>query len=265
MRLAFIASGLVSVFCSYLGIFVILRRIIFVSIALASFSSLGVAMAIFLDKDPFLFSFIFALAGVGLFSFQLTEKRLPRESLIGLSYAATSALAILFLAKSAHGEADMLNLLFGNILGITDRDILQLLAVYIPAGIIHILFFKEFLFSAYDPEMASTLGIKVGAWNFLFYLTLGAVVAVSIHITGVMLVFTFLVVPAMFALKLFDSIKFSIGISLTVALLSAWTGIFLSFVWDMPTASLIIVFCCGLFLMANLLRKIMVQGKSKKV
>ena len=265
MRTALAAGSLVALVCSYLGTYVVLRRIIFVSIALAAISSLGVAVAVFSGQNPMLFSFIFALIGVCIFSPHSVEKKLPRESIIGLSYVFASALAILFLSKSARGEGDMLNLIFGNILSISSKDIVHLLTVLIPVGIIHLAFYKEFIFSAYDPEMAEALGMKVGFWNFLFYLTLGAVVAVSIHITGVMLVFTFLVVPAMFALKLVDSIKLSIGVSLAVALLSTWIGLFLSFVWDMPTASLIIAFCCGFFLLAILFQKIMVHVRSVKV
>ncbi|MBI2251880.1 MAG: metal ABC transporter permease [Armatimonadetes bacterium] len=255
MKTALTAGSLVALFCSYLGVFVVLRRIIFVSIALASFSSLGVAVAVFFGKNPLFFSFIFAFIGVYIFSRQNIEKRLPRESVIGLSYALASALAILFLAKSAHGEADMLNLIFGNILSISNKNIFELIAVLIPVGIIHVMFYKEFLFSAYDSEMAEALGMKVSFWNFLFYLTLGAVVAVSIHITGVLLVFTFLLVPAMFALNIANSIKLSIGISFIVAEAVTWLGLIFSFVWDLPSSSLIIAFCGGTFLFSILYRK----------
>ena len=82
MQLALISSMITGLVCSYLGVFVILRKVVFVGIALAQISALGVAVAVFFDKDPALFAFIFTVAGGLLLSTKYGEKKLPKEALI---------------------------------------------------------------------------------------------------------------------------------------------------------------------------------------
>src|ERR687886_785351 len=106
-----------------------------------------------------------------------------------------AALGILLIAKAASGEAHDI-FLQGNILGITHADTLVLLGVSIPVLLVHAAFYKEFLFVSFDRETARTLGYNITLWNLLLYLTLGLVIAFAMQFAGVMLVFNFLVLPA---------------------------------------------------------------------
>lgn len=240
MRFALISSALIGIVCSYLGVFVVLRRIVFVGIALAQISALGVATAEFFDKDPMMFALLFTIIGVTIFAPRYGGKRLPTEAIIGIGFAAAWAFSILILAKAAHGEAHKLHLIRGNILGATGNDIMSLLYVFLPVAAVHGLFYKQFLFVSFDSEMASTLGIKSGFWNFLFYLTLGLVVAVSIKVAGVLLTFAFLLLPAVTALSIANSMRSNLVISGIAAIIASLAGCMISVQMDLPTGPTIV-------------------------
>lgn len=240
MKSALISSILIGLMCSYLGIFVVLRRIIFVGIALAQMSALGVAAAVYFDKDPTIFALLFTIIGVILFAPSYGGKKLPVEAFIGIGFAASWAVAILILSKAANGEADMLNLVRGNILGTTSADITLLITVFLAAAAIFTLFYKNFLFISFDSEMAKTLGVKSGFWNFLFYLILGIVVAVSIRVAGVLLTFSFLLIPAVTALNLEKGMKTSFICSLLFSIAASAAGLISSFYYDLPTGPAIV-------------------------
>jgi ABC-type Mn2+/Zn2+ transport system permease subunit len=257
MQAALAASCLIGLMCSFLGVYVVLRRIVFAGIALAQMSALGVAVAIYWDKNPALFAFLFTLVGIIVLSPGYGKRIIPPEAVIGIAFVASWAFAILILSKAAHGEADMVNLLQGNILGATREDIIQLLIVFVPVAAIHVLFYRQFLFTSFDPEMAQTLGMKSPLWSFLFFVTLGLVVAVSMKVSGVLLTFSFLVVPSVAALLAGSSMRANFIFSIATALASAVLGIMLSYRLDLPTGPsivgvnfilfLVIAACKGLY------------------
>jgi ABC-type Mn2+/Zn2+ transport system permease subunit len=240
MQAALAASCLIGLICSFLGVYVVLRRIVFVGIALAQMSALGVAVATFWDKNPALFAFLFTLLGIIILSPGYGKRRIPPEAVIGITFAASWAFSILVLSKAAHGDADMVNLLQGNILGATKDDILQLLAVFIPVAVIHALFYRQFIFTSFDPEMAQTLGIRSPLWSYLFFVTLGLVVAVSMKVSGVLLTFSFLVMPSVTAVMTGNSMRANFIISAVTALMASVLGIVFSYTLDLPTGPAIV-------------------------
>src|ERR687885_177982 len=203
-RDALYGALVIGVACSALGVYVVLRRIVFVGAALAQMSSAGIALALWLagmgvalfglTSHPVALSLVVTLAGA-LFFAGGGRPRIPPDASIGVAYAVAAAAGILLIAKAASGEAHDI-FLQGNILGITHADTLVLLGVSVPVLLLHAAFYKEFLFVSFDRETARTLGYNVAFWNVLLYLTLGLVIASAMQFAGVMLVFNFLVLPA---------------------------------------------------------------------
>src|SRR5215208_7163542 len=194
----------IAVACSAVGVYVVLRRIVFVGAALAQLSSAGIALALWLSglgiataltSRPVALSLAVTLAGALFFGVGGARARVPGDATIGVTYAVAAALGILLIAKARSGEAHDI-FLQGNILGITRTDTLVLLAVAMPVLLVHLAFYKEFLFVSFDRETARTLGYSVRAWNLFLYLTIGLVIAFSMQFAGVLLVFNFLVIPA---------------------------------------------------------------------
>jgi zinc transport system permease protein len=219
---ALFGALVIAVACSVLGVYVVLRRIVFVGAAMAQLSSAGIALALF-------------LAGHGV-------------------YAIAAAAGILLIAKAATGEAHDI-FLQGNILGITRTDIWKLLAIAIPVLVVHVAFYKEFLFVSFDREMARTLGYRVRAWNLLLYFTLGLVIAFAMQFAGVILVFNFLVLPAVTGLLLARSMAAIFSIAIGAGVLAAVLGFVLSVPFDLPSGPAIIAASGVLVALAALFRR----------
>jgi ABC-type Mn2+/Zn2+ transport system permease subunit len=115
-----------------------------------------------------------------------------------------------------------------------------LLAVAVPVLLVHVIFYKEFLFVSFDRETARTLGYNVRFWNLLLYLTLGVVIAYAMQFAGVMLVFNFLVLPAVTGLLLARSMRGIFTVAVGSGLLAALLGFSLSVPFDLPSGPAII-------------------------
>ena len=250
--------------CSVLGVYVVLRRIVFVGAALAQLSSAGIALAFWLaglgiattlTSHPIALSLVATLAGVIFFAQGGSRSRLPHDATIGVTYAVAAAAGILLVAKARVGEAHDI-FLQGNILGITQRDTLALLAVAIPVLVVHLAFYKEFLFVSFDRETARTLGYRVQAWNLFLYLTLGLVIAFSMQFAGVLLVFNFLVLPAVTGLLASRSMSGAFIIAVLAALIAAFVGFCISVPFDLPSGPAIIATSGVLAALAWVVRRV---------
>ena len=235
--------------CSVLGVYVVLRRIVFVGAALAQLSSAGIALGLFLyglgiggelTHHPVAMALIVTIAGAMFFGIGGGGRAgVPPDATIGVTYAVAAAVGILLIAKAKTGEAHDI-FLQGNILGITRLDTMILLAVAVPVLLVHAVFYKEFLFVSFDRETARTLGYNVRFWNLLLYFTLGVVIAYAMQFAGVMLVFNFLVLPAVTGVLLARSMGGIFAVAAGSALLAALVGFSLSVPFDLPSGPTII-------------------------
>ncbi len=254
MRYALVGSLLTGALCSFLSVYIVLRRIVFVGVALAQLSSAGVALAFLFGATPFLLAslplaFVFAgVAALGGLQVGAMRAKLPQESIVGAAYAIAMASGILLLSKGP-GEAHVLELLTGNVLAISRGDLLFALSVFIPVALILGLFHKEFVFTSFDREMAAALGIRVGIWDALFFLSLGAVIAAAIRLVGVLLEFTYLVVPGMSALLLSRRLRAAFPLAVLFGIIPSILGLYLSYVFDLPTGPTITACAVGLLLL----------------
>ncbi len=249
--------------CSVLGVYVVLRRIVFVGAAMAQLSSAGIALALFvaghgwatIGAHPLAFALLFALAGAVFFGVGGGQRSaVPPDAVIGVTYAAAAAAGILLVSKAAVGEAHDI-FLQGNILGITRADTYVLLGIALPVLLIHFAFYKEFLFVSFDREMARTLGYRVQLWNLLLYFTLGLVIAFAMQFAGVMLVFNFLVLPAVTGMLLARSMAGVFSIAIGSSLIAAVVGFTLSVPFDLPSGPAIIAASAVLVALASLVRR----------
>jgi zinc transport system permease protein len=258
---------IVAAICSYLGVFIVLRRAVFVGAALAQVSSLGVALALFaggaleswkgvhLHLPPQPVALALTVAAAVLMAVQHKEVRLPRETTIGVAYAAASGIAILVVAMSTHAESEVLNLMFGNVLAIGSGEVLLLAVLAICVGLIHWAFYKEFLFVSFDPDMAMALGISGRLWNVVLFLTVGVTISLAIRAAGALVVFDFLVLPAATALLLRGSLRSAFTVAIATGVLSAFTGIALSYVADLPSGPTIVAVSATLLVLMALVSR----------
>jgi len=262
-REALYGALVIAVACSVLGVYVVLRRIVFVGAAVAQISSAGIALALWLAGTglalgpllrPTVMSLVLTLAAVVIFAGG-ARGRIPPDATIGVTYAVAAAVGILLIAKAASGEAHDI-FLQGNILGITRGDTLVLIGVAVPVLVLHVLFYKELLFVSFDRETARTLGYDVRRWDLLLYLTLGVVIASAMQFAGVMLVFNFLVLPAVTGLLLSQHMRGMFFWSVASAVTAAVVGFSLSVPFDLPSGPAISAVSGVLVLLAWLGRRL---------
>lgn len=263
-REALYGALVIAVACSVIGVYVVLRRIVFVGAALAQISSAGLALALWmggmgiggeLTHRPVAVALIFSLGGALFFSLGQTPRSgIPPDATIGVTYAVAAAVGVLLIAKAATGEAHDI-FLQGNILGITRKDTWVLLAVAAPVLLLHVIFYKEFLFVSFDRETARTLGYNVALWNLLLYFTLGLVIAFAMQFAGVMLVFNFLVLPAVTGLLLARSMSGIFTVAIVSSLAAGVIGFALSVPFDLPSGPAIIAVSGVLALLAWVARR----------
>jgi zinc transport system permease protein len=240
-----LAGLVVALICAYLGVYVVLKRIVFVGAALAEVSTVGVALSFLpivahlsflrnMDHEttrPLFLALLLVLAGVVYFSQHASGGDVPREAVIGVAYGAATAFAIIFLSVSPSAEKEALDLIQGNVLTISPAAIRQLLWFAVPIAVVHLLLFKEFMLVSFDAEYARTLGYRARAIELLFYLTLGLMIAVAIKVVGTLLVFGYLVLPAVAALKLTRRLHLAFVIAVVIAAAATLTGIYVS-AWE---------------------------------
>jgi ABC-type Mn2+/Zn2+ transport system permease subunit len=248
IRHALFAGVLVALMCSYLGIYVVLKRIVFVGVALAELSSAGIAVGLWLGFSPIIGAMLLVLLGVTMFAVRWSPRRVPSESVIGIVYSVAGALAILCIAKSAMGETHMLKLLQGDVLTVAPQETLEMLGIFAVVALIHALFGKEFLLVSFDRDAASTMGYSATRWDFLLYLTIGIVISFSIRATGVLMATTMLIIPAVSALLLAQRMRQVWLLALLFGVVPVFFGLHLSFLMDLP-ASAVIVALSFLFLL----------------
>jgi zinc transport system permease protein len=264
VSIAVIAAGL----CSFVGVYIVLRRVVFVSAAMSQMSGMGVALAFFLCSvmqvdphhaplwlHPLWYATAFAAVGAALFSLDLGHRRLAGETLVGLGYLIAAACVILVLnsprvTQEAHEVND---LLYGNAVVATSGQLKIMAVTAVVVGAVHLLFGKEFVFTSFDPEMARTLGLRTRGWSLLLFLTFAVVISVSTRAIGALPVFAFMVIPPAVGLLLGGRMWSVFAIAVGVGVVSAFIGYWASFRWSLPTgASMVVV--AALFLVPGLLR-----------
>ena len=257
------ASVILGGICAYLGVFLILKRIVFVGAALSQMAAVGVVIGHMIGHKIGLnfeaLAFLFSILGVLFFWLPVSGGSITRESLIGFSYIFASALAILIIAKDPLAEVENLDLFSGNILFVSDFDLLLISGISGIIFIVHMIFRKEFIFVSFDLTTAQTLKIPARFYDFLIYFTLGIAISVGIRSAGMLFIFSSLVIPAMTGLSLFQRLKWIFLASVLSIWLSSIIGIVVSYWFDFPTGpsisvtnALILLIC--LFVKRFLLR-----------
>jgi zinc transport system permease protein len=235
--------------CSVLGVYVVLRRIVFVGAALAQLSSAGVGLAVFVAStglglgwltDELTISLAVTMAGVAFFGYQAGRQRIPADAGLGVAFVVAGGASVLLVARSA--TADIYDLFFGgDILLISIEEIRLLILVVVGVLVVHTLFFKQFLFVSYDPEMAATLGYRVVGWDLLLYMTFGIVITLAMQSVGVLLVFSYLVLPGVSGLLLGRRLRSVFAWSVATSALGTMLGFVASVAFDLPSGASIIV------------------------
>ena len=251
---AFTAALITGVLLSYLGVHVVGRGIVFVDLALGQISSLGVAFAAFIGTGLTSIPLIFTLTGALLMSFiNIHDKRLKQEAIIGILYAFSSALTVLFISKTAHGDSDIQEVLFGNILSVSWEQIKLISVVFGAILLLQLIFFRKFfaLTESFENGVNHLVGI-FNIWNFFFYISIGLAIVFAVKINGVIPVFSYLIIPAVCGIMISKNKTGVLVISLLISIMAGFFGLNFSFHYDFPAGPSIVVVLSGIFILASI-------------
>jgi zinc/manganese transport system permease protein len=231
---------------AYLGVHVLAREVVFVDIAMAQIAALGATVAFLVGYEVETWqSYAYALGAtlVGAVVLALTRSRrrhVSQEAVIGVVYAVSSAAAVLVADRSAHGAEQVRGMLVGNLLSVTPFEVGKVAVLYALVGILHWVCRRPFFLISTDPGTAYEQGWRVRLWDLLFYASFGVVVASSVRIAGVLLVFSYLIVPALPAVIAGGSVTTRLIIGWAFGTAVSVIGMVASAALDLPTGATVV-------------------------
>jgi zinc/manganese transport system permease protein len=246
MKWPFLACLLLPGILVYFGLHIVRREIIFVDLALAQVAALGICLAILLGHDAhdwqtMAWSAGFTLVGAaGLTLTRRSGRRIPQEALIGIVYVVAAAGALLLLSRSPEGNEELRRTLVGEVLLVRPGEVLRTFALFALVGVVHVVFRRQFLLLSFDPDRGRSEGLRFWLWDFLFYITFGVVVTSFVRMGGVLLVFSYLIIPAVCANLFATSLRVRLAVGWTVATLSSVAGLYGSYRLDLPTGAAVV-------------------------
>jgi len=229
-----------------LGVYVVLRRTVFVSAALTQLSTLGLVATLLVEEqlhieaehasEQVAVSIVVAVVGALLLG-AFRPRRLPAEATVGAAWVVASALVVLGASRLVHAAHDLGGLVFGNAVAVPATDLALIAAVAVVCTAIHALFAKELAFVSFDGETAQALGMNVRLWDAVLFLTVGLAIPVTARALGALPVFAFLALPAAGALTLRVGFRSAFAVAAGIGIVAAAAGYVLSWVFELPTGA----------------------------
>jgi len=230
---------------AYLGFHVVERGVIFVDLAMAQVAALGATVGFLVGHDlhspaATYFSVGSVIVGAAVLALLKAEKRrIPHEAFIGIVYAVAAAAAILIVDRTPEGAEHIKFMLVGNLLAANPEEVLHATLLYLAMGALHFVWRRPFFaISQGRAEGMSPRAVKW--WDFLFYATFGLVVTQSVAIAGVLLVFSYLIVPSVIAMLLADGAGTRLVVGWATGILVSVLGMLASYQLDLPTGAAVV-------------------------
>ena len=243
---------------AYLGLHVIARGVIFVDLAFAQIAALGTTVGILLGighgPGELLFALVFTLLGALIFSFtRMEDSAVPQEAIIGITFVVASAAVILIAGLTAEGAEHIRETMTGTLIWVDWPTIGKMAAAYVVVGAFHIAYRRRFLSLTFAPEGMN--GRRM--WDFLFYVSFGVVIAFSVNVAGVLMVFSALVIPGVVAFLFTNRFGTALRIAWGAGAVAIIGGIGASFYWDLATGPLLVCAFGLLVVVAAVVRQVL--------
>jgi ABC-type Mn2+/Zn2+ transport system permease subunit len=276
LRNSVYTSVLVGFACPLVGVFLVVRRLVFMGVALPQISSTGVAIALSLPLwfgfklaghpsesahvVAFVGSITLSLAAILILAFLERRGRGQPEGRLGTAYVVAAALSILLLSKNPYGEVGWLDMLKGEVITISNFDLgltAGMLALVLAAlGFFH----KELLLVSFDRTMAITLRKNVVLWDILLYLLIGLTVSMAVLSVGPLIAFGFLLIPALMAHLFAGNMRQFTTLASLIGGVAAFLGFWIAYQWDLPVGPTDVVLLGVLYTVASVTTKVLPRG-----
>lgn len=254
MQRGLLAALIVGGCCSLIGVFVVLRGMSYIGAGIAHGCLAGVALAFLMGWDPFWVSLMAAMLMVALIEGVKKQAGLKMDTAIGVLFTIAMALAVLFIGMLNRYTPDIMSYLFGNLMGVTDSNLISMFSISLVIGLLIALFFKELQFAVFSPETAETFGIPAEFMLVMLTIMMGMTIVISLQAVGELLVLALIVLPASTAYQLTKSLRKMIWLSVTLGISSSVFGLIAAYYLNIPGGATIVLLL-GLCLVGAVLAK----------
>jgi len=266
---ALLGTAILGLVCPLIGSYLILRRTVFLGLTLPQIAAAGVSFTFWLQQTGFLpqwqqgergigmiGSLLFTFLGMGLLGYLEQRRKGIAEGRLAAAYALAGALTILFIVFNPAGQIEVLNLLKGEVIALSKGELRLLATVFGLVLVGMLLFRREFLLTSFDRDLAFLLKGRQIIWDVLLYLLAGVSIAFGVIMAGPLLLFGFLVLPALAARPLVNNMSSFLWLSSLLGLAMAVFGFYSSVRLDLPLGPTDVTLGCCLIFLAYALRRI---------
>ncbi|MCX7879919.1 MAG: metal ABC transporter permease [Ignavibacteria bacterium] len=258
-----ILSGIILGFLGgYYGSFIVQRRMSFLGDGLAHVAFGGIALGLLLEKEPLWIALPFTILVAIALTFLKEKSELEIDTAIGIFFAISVALGILFISLNKHYISDAFSYLFGSILLVSEMNLLFSSFVTILTIILTPILWKRWTYTSFDRELAITDKINVSVDNYILSILIALTIVTSIKLVGIFLVASFLVIPSASAKLISKTFTQLTLFGIIFGVLSSIFGIFFSISLDVPTGSTIILTQALIFLFCLIIKNFNFKRKN---
>ena len=272
LMLPFTAAVAFVLIHAYFGVHVLRRNVIFADLALAQLSALGATVAFAEGYSPtgpagFAYAFLFTAMGAAHLTFSRSVARfVSREAFVGILYVVATAATILVVDRSPQGAEHVKRILIGSILTVGPEELAKFAALYAAIGALHWLLRRPLLAVSSEAQPQGKTVFAISAWDFVFFLSFGIVVTSSVTTAGVLLVFSFLIVPAVIGTIFSRQLAVVLAIAWGTGIVASAAGLAGSYVFDLPTgAAMVAAFALALVLAGFAKALVFVDARRRSV
>ncbi len=256
VRNAIMAGILASIACGIIGVYVVVKRIVFISGGIAHASFGGIGLGYYLGINPILGVLPFSIASALSMGWVSKRSRLPEDTAIGILWAMGMSIGIILVSMTPGYAPDLMTYLFGNILTVPFSDIVLMLVL--DAIIILVVYscYKEFLALCFDEEFATVRGVHAERQYLVLLCLIALTIVVLIRVVGVILVIALLTIPAAMSRLFTSNLKKMMLLSIMFGAVFSSGGIWLSYMFDVPSGATIVLVMSVVYLLYSLVKGI---------
>ncbi len=256
---ATLAAVLASISCGIIGTYIVAKRIVFISGGITHASFGGIGIGYYFGFNPIVGAMIFSVLSALGIEFMSKKTNVREDSVIAILWSFGMAVGIIFIFLTPGYSANLMSFLFGNILTVTHLNLYMLLALTLLIITIFILMFNTILFIAFDEQYAKAVKLPVETVNYLMITLVALTIVLNIRVVGIILVISLLTIPQTIANIFTKKFEKIILLSAIIGLFGSFSGLFLSYYFDIPSGAAIIFFLVILFILAKIIRSIQIS------
>ncbi len=256
MQRAVIGGTIIALIAPWIGSFLVVRRLSLLSDTLSHVSLFGIALGLLTGIHPLLSAFVCALGAVALVEYTRTKRSVYPESLLALLLAGSLSLAMILFSLSDTAYVSIFQYLFGSIVTITWSDIAIIGTTALITAAFLVRFYRQFFLISFDEDIAKSSGLNVTAYNALLLFLAAGVISFSLRIVGALLIGALAIIPVMTAVLYKTSFKKTILLAIGYAVISVWSGIYLSYTIDTQSGPTIVGISILLFVVTFLYKQL---------